>query len=154
MSGQANQPASESVSILLVEDNDLDVVAFKRGLAKNCIQNELVVAQNGEVALQILRDEHPTLSIRRPYLIFLDLNMPIMSGLEFLTEVRNDSRLDLSVIFVLSTSDREQDVLSAYQSHVAGYILKRDVGEAFANLHQLMQSYLRSVVLPETDRQS
>lgn len=136
------------VKILLVEDNEIDVMAFQRGMKKHRIANPLVIAGHGKEALDIMRGTHPDKEISNPYLIFLDLNMPIMSGLEFLKAVREDDNLNHVVIFVLTTSDHDSDLVAAYRSNVAGYILKQNVGDACANLHELLNSYWRLVVLP------
>lgn len=142
---------SAAISILLVDDNEIDVMAFERGLKKNRIENNFVVADHGKEALEILRGTHASKQIEPPYIIFLDLNMPVMNGHEFLDEMRADPELASSVVFVLTTSDLPSDVRTAYQSHVAGYILKSDVGKTCANLHELMQSYWRIVMLPHPD---
>jgi len=138
----------KEVTILLVEDNEIDVLAFQRGMKKHRIANPLVIAQNGLDALQILRGTHETKEVSKPYVVFLDLNMPVMGGLEFLEELRKDPELDLSVVFVLSTSDHERDMTAAYKKHVAGYILKQNLGDACIHLHELMSSYWRVVMLP------
>ncbi|MEO9594123.1 response regulator [Rhodopirellula bahusiensis] len=138
----------DEVHILLVEDNEIDVMAFQRGLKKNEVPNPLTVAENGQEALDILRGEHAEKSVGPHRMIFLDLNMPIMTGVEFLEEIRRDPELSSTVVFVLTTSDHEVDLVAAYKKNVAGYILKARVGDACRNLHDLMQSYCRIVVIP------
>ncbi|MEM9646794.1 MAG: response regulator, partial [Planctomycetota bacterium] len=111
----------------------------------------LIHASNGLEALQILRGEHPSLTVEHPYLIFLDLNMPIMNGVEFLEAIRTDEciDIDIGIVFVLTTSDHHSDLLAAYKSQVAGYILKQDVGDACAGLAELIQRYGDVVVAPD-----
>jgi hypothetical protein len=138
----------DEVHILLVEDNEIDVMAFERGIKKNDVLNPLTVAENGQVALDILRGKHPTKTVGPHRIVFLDLNMPIMTGVEFLEEIRRDPELNSTVVFVLTTSDHEVDLVAAYKKNVAGYILKSRVGEACRNLHDLMRSYWRIVVIP------
>ncbi|MCC9657612.1 response regulator [Rhodopirellula halodulae] len=138
----------DEVHILLVEDNEIDVMAFERGLKKNSIANPMTVAENGMEALQVLRGEHPTKSVGSHRMVFLDLNMPIMNGVEFLEEVRRDPELSSTLVFVLTTSDHEMDLVAAYKKNVAGYILKSRVGEACKNLHDLMRTYWQIVVIP------
>ena len=70
----------DEVHILLVEDNEIDVMAFQRGIKKNDVPNPLTVAENGQEALDILRGEHPDKSIGPHRMVFLDMNMPIMNG--------------------------------------------------------------------------
>lgn len=136
-------------SILLVDDDDLDVELVERSFRKYKLMNSIVHAPNGADALRILRGEsrHPTLP--KPYLILLDINMPRMNGLEFLTELRNDPSIAMSVVFMLTTSDRPQDREEAYACHVAGYILKQNCGQDFINAIRLIENYQTLVVLPE-----
>ncbi len=138
----------DEVHILLVEDNEIDVMAFQRGIKKNDVPNPLTVAENGQEALDILRGEHPEKSIGPHRMVFLDMNMPIMNGVEFLEEIRRDPELCSTVVFVLTTSDHEMDLVAAYKKNVAGYILKSRVGDACRNLHDLIRSYWRIVVIP------
>ncbi|MFK7737476.1 MAG: response regulator [Pirellulaceae bacterium] len=137
-----------TVAVLLVEDDDIDAESVARAFKKQRIANPITRAHNGLQALEILRgsENHPKLS--RPYLILLDLNMPKMSGLEFLEEVRNDASLRDSIVFVLTTSDADRDKLMAYEKNVAGYIVKSRVGEDFVNLVNVIDHYWRYVEFP------
>ncbi|MFK7819453.1 MAG: response regulator [Planctomycetaceae bacterium] len=133
--------------VLLVEDDEIDAAAFRRGMKRHQLPNKLVIAEHGVEALEILRGQHPSKSLRRPYLIFLDLNMPLMGGLEMLEEIRKDVDLDISTVFVLSTSDHHSDLLAAYKHHVAGYIVK-SVSDTGAQIHDLLERYNELVLLP------
>jgi len=66
-------------------------------------------------------------ALEKPYIILLDLNMPRMSGIEFLEVIRHDDALRDTVVFVLTTSKADEDRTAAYKKHVAGYIVKSDV---------------------------
>jgi CheY-like chemotaxis protein len=103
------------------------------------------VARDGQAALEALRDG----SVRRPFLVLLDLNLPRMNGLEFLHALRADPELTDSVVFVLTTSRRDEDQTVAYRNHVAGYMVKSEVGESSKNLAALLTAYLRLVELPQ-----
>ena len=81
----------------------------------------------------------------RPLLILLDLDLPRLSGIEFLDALRSDPRLCGTVVFVLTLSDRTEDKLAAYDRQVAGYLLKSKLGENFALLPKLLRSYCRLV---------
>lgn len=137
-----------SIQILLVEDNEIDAMAFQRGMKRHNLTNTLVIAENGVEALEILKGTHAEKTLQRPYLIFLDLNMPMMGGLELLEEIRKDDDLDISTVFILTTSDHDADLLAAYKHHVAGYILKKSVADAGAQVHELLQRYDELVLLP------
>lgn len=133
------------VSILLVEDDDIDAKSVQRGIQKLKLANPLFRAKNGLEALALLRGED---AIKRPYIILLDLNMPIMGGLEFLHEIRADEALKDSIIFVLTTSNADEDRVSAYREHVAGYIVKSDVKDGFHKVLNMLDHYWRVVLLP------
>lgn len=136
------------VTVLVVEDNVVDREAIKRAFDKHRIANPMVFAADGLEALQILRGtgDRPTLS--RPYLILLDLNLPRMGGIELLRELRADPELRDTIVFVLTTSKRDQDRVDSYDLNVAGYIVKSDVGAGFINLIMLLDHYWRIVEFP------
>ena len=114
-----------TVTILLVEDDDVDVMNVQRAFKKNNITNPLRVAGNGLEALAVLRGEAGQEPLRKlPALILLDINMPKMNGIEFLTELRADPVLKSLSVIVLTTSNEERDKVAAYDLNVAGYILK------------------------------
>ena len=135
------------VKLLLLEDDDLDVLAIRRALRKARVDNELVVAQDGVEGLGILRGESGP-PLQRPYLILLDLNMPRMNGIEFLTELRNDPALRDSIVFVLTTSDSETDIIRAYDKFIAGYMVKAKVGEDFMQLIAMLDQYWKTIEFP------
>lgn len=136
---------SRPVSILLIDDDDVDAMAVRRALKKHRIANPLTVARDGIEGLEALRSG----KVESPFMILLDLNMPRMNGLEFLEELRKDEELKASVVFVLTTSDEDQDIAAAYAQQVAGYILKSNVGPDFLRVLDLLGSYWRVVELPE-----
>jgi CheY-like chemotaxis protein len=108
------------VSILLVEDDEVDVMNVKRAFSKNNIKNPLFVAGNGVEALYMLNNVIAPL----PKIIILDINMPKMNGIEFLKLLREDEKLMGISVFVMTTSNEESDKINAYNLNVAGYILK------------------------------
>lgn len=132
------------VSILLVEDDDIDVEAIERAFRKARIANPIVRVRDGVEALETLRDER----VRRPYLVLLDLNMPRLDGIGFLKEMRADASLRETIVFVLTTSDDDRDKTAAYQEHVAGYMVKSRAGVDFTKLIELIDHYWRVVEFP------
>lgn len=139
---------SNTVTILLVEDDDLDAEAVTRAFQKKRIANPIEVVQDGILALEKLRGENGVEKLKRPYLILLDLNMPRMNGIEFLQNLRNDPELHDSLVFVLTTSDADRDKLAAYAQHIAGYLVKSNVGADFVNLVNMIDHYWRYVEFP------
>jgi DNA-binding NarL/FixJ family response regulator len=71
-----------------------------------------------------------------------------MNGLEFLHAIRKDEDLRQSIVFVLTTSDNESDMVAAYADNIAGYFLKNRVGEAILDLPTMMRNYWRVVTFP------
>ena len=136
----------EVVNILVVEDDEIDVEFLRRLLAKNAIKNPVYHAINGIEALEIMRGENEKDKVPKPFIVLLDINMPMMNGIEFLKELRSDEKLKDSVVFVLTTSPRDEDKNSAYKLNVAGYFLKKDVKE----LINLLSLYWQFNEFPES----
>lgn len=133
-------------TLLLVEDDDADIFLVKRSLAKRQSNINLVVARDGEEALSLLREGE---DVVRPYVILTDLNMPGMSGYEFVDEIRADSNLKDSVVFVISSSTLPEDVKRAYMNFASGYIKKDMQPEQMIRSLQLVFDFCEIVSLPE-----
>ena len=140
--------ARKSVKFLLVDDDEIDVMAIQRAFRKLRLANEIVVARDGLEALDILRGENGQDRLEPPYLILLDLNMPRMNGLEFLDAMRKDPDLKSSLVFVLTTSTAEQDRVAAYDKHVAGYIVKARTESSFTEALEMIDHYWRVIEFP------
>jgi CheY-like chemotaxis protein len=140
--------SNPELSILLIEDDDVAAEAVVRGLRKHSISYPIVVAEDGREALDILRGTHATQKIEKPYLALLDLNMPRMSGTEFLQELRVDPQLHATVVFVLTTSGADKDRARAYQHNVAGYMVKSALGPQCSRLAKFLCEYQATVLLP------
>lgn len=112
------------INILLVEDDVLDQVELKRTLERKNILHRLKIARNGEEGLRALTEKTSDIFTGKPDIILLDLNMPKMNGLEFLTKMRaNDEWKDIKV-FVLTTSDEKEDKIAASTAGISGFITK------------------------------
>jgi CheY-like chemotaxis protein len=141
-------PTALPVSMLLVEDNDMDIRIFKRAMRDAGVTKPLAIARDGVEALAALRGEDGQEPVQRPNVILLDLNMPRMNGIQFLEELRADPNLCDLVVFVLTTSDAPNDKREAYQRHVAGYVLKTMSGENLRDAIEMLDRYSRIVDLP------
>lgn len=124
--------------ILLVEDDRVDVMTVKRAFRENEVHVELHVRRDGGEGLEALRSEDID---HHRLLVLLDLNMPRVSGLEFLAELRADDDLRRIPVVVLTTSDEEEDMVEAYDLNVAGYMLKPVTYEQFRELVERITSY-------------
>ena len=109
-----------SKSVMLVEDDNVDVMTVKRAFKDLNIKNQLIITPNGEEALEYLKNNDNT----KPCIILLDLNMPKMNGLEFLRTIKTDENLKKIPVIVLTTSSQEEDVVESFNFGVAGYIVK------------------------------
>lgn len=138
------------VNVLLVEDDEVDVMNVQRAFKRNHITNPLYVASNGVDALTMLRgngSEPPNIPGHRR-IILLDINMPKMNGIEFLHELRQDSRLSATPVVVLTTSNEDKDRIEAYRLNVAGYILKPVTFTNFAEVMAALNKYWALCEMP------
>ncbi|MBQ4845511.1 response regulator [Pseudoalteromonas sp. MMG005] len=136
---------NHDLNVLLVEDDDIDYMSIVRSFKKRKILNPITRAIDGVHALELLQTE----KIKKPFIILLDLQMPRMNGLEFLAAVRDNQQLSDSVIFVLTTSSNEQDIVQSYQKHVAGYFIKDDISTQFLDVIDVLDGYWRILKLPK-----
>jgi CheY-like chemotaxis protein len=139
---------TETISIVIVDDDEVDVRAIQRGLKQQRIVNPVYIATDGRQGLDMLRGEGGQPKIPRPALIVLDLNMPRMTGLEFLDELRADAELADSIVFILTSSNADEDKTAAYKHHIAGYVVKSDAGVSFLKAVQMVQKYVLCVQFP------
>ncbi|KAF5415845.1 MAG: putative methanogenesis regulatory protein FilR2 [Candidatus Methanogaster sp.] len=110
----------KNLEIMLVDDDTVDVMTVKRALRDINGTNPLIVASDGEDALSYLGDE----GNNRPGIILLDLNMPRMNGIEFLTAAKKNGVLKNIPVVVLTTSREEQDKVDSFNLGVSGYMVK------------------------------
>jgi CheY-like chemotaxis protein len=129
----------KQINILLVEDDEIDVMNVKRAFKKNNISNPLHVCGNGVEALEYLKSIDNPLNL--PRIILLDINMPRMGGIEFLRELRATDAIKHISVFVMTTSNEEQDKVNAYKLNVAGYILKPLSIESFISSVAMLNNY-------------
>lgn len=138
----------KNLNILVIDDDRVDILAIQSALQEKNIANPVYVAQDGAKALDMLRGQNGEERIPRPYLILLDLNMPRMNGIEFLQALRADEELHQSIVFVLTTSRDDRDKTAAYDHHIAGYLVKSEVGADFMRLVSLLEDFKLIVQFP------
>jgi CheY-like chemotaxis protein len=117
----------ENKAILLVEDNQQDELLTIRALKKHKIHNEIIVARDGEEALDYLfgRGKYSNRDTSRlPQIVLLDLKLPKVDGLQVLREIRTSQLTKFLPIVVLTTSKEESDVVTAYQLGTNAYVRK------------------------------
>ena len=136
------------VKILLAEDDDGDAKAVRRAFDRAGIPAAIIRAIDGLEALHILRGEEGLARIEPPFIVLTDLNMPRMNGIDLLRTMRADPRLRGHVVFLLTTSSREEDKLLAYDLNVCGYMVKTKITENSGDLTSLLLAYWNRVELP------
>jgi CheY-like chemotaxis protein len=141
-------PRERPLNILLIDDDDMDAKALQRAFQKGKIGNTIVRAVDGIDALEMLKGANGKTKPPSPRILLVDLNMPRMNGIELVRALRDDKELHHSVVFILTTSKRNEDKIAAYDLHVAGYIAKATGEEDLRNLVSLMDFYSRIVELP------
>jgi CheY-like chemotaxis protein len=140
-----------NVPILLVEDDQVDVMTVQRAFKRNNILDPLFVVGNGKEAVDFLRhqgqyadpEKYP-----RPGIILLDLNMPVMNGIEFLKVIKVDESLRKIPVIVLTTSKEENDRVESFNLSVAGYIIKPVEFEKFVEAVRVLNLYWTLSELP------
>ena len=143
----------DNIPILLVDDDRVDVMNVERAFRKNNITNPLHVTSNGEEALAYLRNEGKFVDTQRsprPGILLLDLNMPVMNGIEFLEVVKADQELKSIPIIILTTSHEEEDRMKSFDLSVAGYIVKPVEFNKFVEAVRLIDLYWTLSELPQS----
>ncbi|GAQ48809.1 response regulator [Flavobacterium psychrophilum] len=110
---------AKSLNILLIEDDTIEIMKFNRVLKTIEANHKIIEANNGEEALEILKEKENT-----PDIIILDLNMPRINGIEFLGILKQDPVLKYIPAIILTTSNNHTDILECYKIGIAGYVLK------------------------------
>ncbi|QBM18370.1 response regulator rcp1 [Marinobacter sp. JH2] len=137
------------VPILMADDDPLDQLLTKEAFEEAKAVNPLYFVDNGVELMRYLRREPPytnEVEYPMPGLILLDLNMPKMDGRECLTEIQKDPRLRFLPIIVMTTSNREEEVLKSYQLGANSYIAKPVDFEKLVAQVKAFHAYWCSVV--------
>ncbi|ARO87940.1 response regulator [Nitrosospira lacus] len=130
--------------ILLVEDDQVDTMTVMRALKEIHVTNPVVHLENGEEALLYLQDP----ASEKPCIILLDLNMPIMNGIEFLQVVKHNDRLKRIPVIVLTTSEEQQDKMSSFNLGVVGYVVKPVDYRRFVEVMRSIDAYWNISEMP------
>ncbi|MBD0822994.1 response regulator [Aestuariibaculum marinum] len=107
------------LNILLIEDDAIEVMKLNRAISSLNLDHNIIEANNGEDALMLLEQNE-----NLPDIILLDLNMPKINGVEFLSILKNNEVLKYVPTIILTTSSNQKDLLECYKIGIAGYVLK------------------------------
>jgi two-component system, chemotaxis family, response regulator Rcp1 len=132
--------------ILLVEDNPGDARLTMEALREGRVRNNLYHVKDGVEAMAFLNREEPFAEGPMPDLILLDLNMPRKDGRDVLSEIRQDRRLELIPVVVLTTSEAEQDIVKCYKLHANCYVTKPVDLEKFLGIIRTIEDFWLTVV--------
>ena len=131
----------KKIKVAIVDDHALIREGIKKLLELEDAFDIVALAGDGYEALELIKTT-------RPDVVLLDINMPRMNGLEFLSALRRDPELKRSVVFVLTTSNRDEDIMAAYDGQIAGYLLKSKVSEDFLAFVKLLNLYQVMIEIP------
>jgi CheY-like chemotaxis protein len=109
----------KSLNILLIDDDIIEVMKLKRVISSLQLSHKIIEAENGEEALKLLEQKD-----KRPDIILLDLNMPKLSGIDFLSILKKSEDLKCIPTIVLSTSNTPNDIVKCYKTGISGYVIK------------------------------
>jgi len=119
--------------ILLVEDDDGHSTLIRKNLRRGGLDNEIIPLKNGQLAIDYLRKYITQPLSRKPILVLLDLNMPVMDGFQVLEIVKNDKRMSKIPIIILTTTDNPGEIDRCYDLGCNIYITKPVECDRFAD---------------------
>jgi chemotaxis family two-component system response regulator Rcp1 len=134
--------------ILLVEDNPGDVRLVRESMVDWASASKLHVVTNGEDAVQFVCQTKAYADAPRPDLIILDLNLPGLSGLDVLTKLKDIPGLRRIPTIMLSSSEAEEDIRSAYELHVNVYLVKARSFAGIIKQFENIEAWLNCARLP------
>ena len=133
--------------ILLVEDDSVDAMTVKRAMRDLQVNHSVIHSVNGEEAMKYLTSP----DTEKPFVILLDLNMPKMSGIEFLKVMKTHSELKTIPVIVLTTSKERRDVLDSFELGASGYMVKPVDYSKFVEILSRIMIYWSSSELPKQE---
>ncbi len=139
----------KSAHVLLVEDNEGDVMLTLEAFEEYRVKTEISVARNGKEALDFLYKREEFAEAKKPDLILLDVNMPFYSGHEVLKMIKSDPELKKIPVVMLTTSDSQKDLDTAFQNHCNSYIKKPlNFSDFLSAIRKIEEFWLELSVLP------
>lgn len=134
------------IDILLVEDNAGDVRLTQEVLKGSKVRNNLIVANNGQEALNCLQKKGKYQRAPRPDLILLDLNLPVMDGREVLEKIKDNADFKRIPVVILTTSKAEEDILKTYNLHANCYVTKPVDLDQFVKVVKSLEDFWLAIV--------
>ncbi|PCJ63495.1 MAG: two-component system response regulator [Planctomycetota bacterium] len=133
------------IHFLIVDDDEVDREFIRRSFKKENITNPLIEAENGLEAINFLKTKDGEYLEKNPIIVLLDLNMPIMGGIEFLSKLREEPKNKKVIVLVMTTSDDIRDKQKAYDYNIAGYIVKGKVIDDVPESISIIKAYMKLI---------
>ena len=150
MSGAHN---GTPVRIVMIEDDEGHATLIERNIRRAGVNNEILPFTNGTAALDFLlgADRSGAVNAGQSILVLLDLNLPDMSGIDILTQIKSNAHLKRSPVVVLTTTDDEREIQRCYDLGANVYVTKPVNYENFANAIRQLGLFLSVMQVPTTD---
>jgi CheY-like chemotaxis protein len=139
----------QQINVLHIEDDQVDRMILAKAFQKHQYQHTLVAASTAQEGIDALRGNEQKQALKGPTIVLLDLSLPGMTGLEFLSLRQQTADLQRCLVIVLTTSDRPTEIQQAYSLGAAGFINKDAAGEGFEQVCQLIETLCQTYILPK-----
>lgn len=145
----SNTGNTKPINILLVEDNEGDVFLTKRAFGQVTVPTTIHVAEDGEMAMEMLLGQGGHDNFPRPDMVLLDLNLPKKDGKQVLAEMKQDDNLKTIPVVILSSSQAAADILQSYGLHANSYIKKPDDSDRLQDVVTAIEKFwFNAAILP------
>jgi len=138
--------AGKPIEILLVEDNPAEIRLTVEGLKEAKIANHLSYVTDGDKALDFLHRRGNYANAPRPDLVLLDLNLPGIDGRTVLRHIKDDPRLKVTPVVIITSSEAESDIIKSYESHANCFISKPIDFQGFTQVIRSIENFWFTVV--------
>ena len=140
------QPNQQIIEILMAEDSPTDAELTQEAIKSSKLPSHLHVVTDGEEALAFLRREGAFATVPVPDLILLDVNMPRKNGLEALAAIKQHPDWKYIPVVMLTSSQAERDIITAYENHTNCYIVKPVDFDRFIDVVRAIENFWFSIV--------
>lgn len=138
---------NKDISFFVIEDNEIDIELYRRTTQKLGVDKRFKFILDPVEALEIMKSSEGPFN-HSPYVIILDINLPKISGIEFLSELRLQKGLEDIPVIILTSSANQKDVKSCYHNDVLGYFLKPLGMDEMAELFQAIINFVDKLEVP------
>lgn len=144
----------QTLTILLAEDDPGHATLVRRNLSRSGVVNDVVWVENGKEALDYIRSEgsYAGREGRKPLVLLLDINMPVMDGLETLRQLKGDSRTQKIPVMMLTTTDDPREIERCYELGCSVYVTKPLEYKAFSEAIKQLSVFLKVIEVPLRSR--